>query len=126
VIIDCHTHLNNYHEQVAHTLSDSVANLRAAMREAGVDYSLVLTSYIVNPNRPSVRAVIDAIGEASDLGIVAGISYLNYKVSDLRELADDLPAGSRGSSSTRATSRSTRTTSGSRWCTTWPRSSTCR
>jgi predicted TIM-barrel fold metal-dependent hydrolase len=93
VIIDCHTHLNNYHEQVAHTLSDSVANLRAAMREAGVDYSLVLTSYIVNPNRPSVRAVIDAIGEASDLGIVAGISYLNYKVSDLRELADDLRAG---------------------------------
>ncbi|HVX89523.1 MAG TPA: amidohydrolase family protein [Gemmatimonadales bacterium] len=93
MIIDCHTHLNNYHEQVAHTLSDSVANLRAAMREAGVDYSLVLTSYIVNPNRPGVREVINAIGEAPDLGIVAGISYLNYKVSDLRELADDLRAG---------------------------------
>lgn len=93
MIIDCHTHLNNYHEQIAHTLSDSVANLRAAMREAGVDYSLVLTSYIVNPNRPSVREVINAIGEAPDLGIVAGISYLNYKVSDLRDLADDLRAG---------------------------------
>jgi predicted TIM-barrel fold metal-dependent hydrolase len=93
VIIDCHTHLNNYHEQVKHTLSESVAKLRAAMAEAGIDYSLVLTSYIVNPDRPSVREVIDAIGDAKDLGVVAGISYLHYKEKDLRELADDLRAG---------------------------------
>jgi predicted TIM-barrel fold metal-dependent hydrolase len=93
VIIDCHTHLNNYHEQVKHTLSESVAKLRAAMAEAGIDYSLVLTSYIVNPDRPSVREVIDVIGDATDLGVVAGISYLHYKEKDLRELADDLRAG---------------------------------
>lgn len=93
MIIDCHVHLNNYHEQVAHVLSDSVAKLRAAMAEAKVDYALVLTSYIVNPHRPSVREVVDAIGEASDLGVVAGISYLNYKEKDLRQLADDLRAG---------------------------------
>lgn len=93
MIIDCHTHLNNYHEQVKHTLSESVAKLRAAMAEAGIDYALVLTSYIVNPDRPSVREVIDAIGDATDLGIVAGISYLHYKEKDLRELADDLRAG---------------------------------
>jgi predicted TIM-barrel fold metal-dependent hydrolase len=93
VIIDCHTHLNNYHEQVKHTLSDSVTKLRTAMAEAGIDYSLVLTSYIVNPDRPSVREVIDAIGDAKDLGVVAGISYLHYKEKDLRELADDLRAG---------------------------------
>jgi len=93
VIIDCHTHLNNYHEQVKHTLSDSVTKLRTAMAEAGIDYSLVLTSYIVNPDRPSVREVIDAIGDAKDLGVVAGISYLHYKEKDLRELADDLREG---------------------------------
>jgi predicted TIM-barrel fold metal-dependent hydrolase len=93
VIIDCHTHLNNYHEQVKHTLSDSVTKLRTAMAEAGIDYALVLTSYIVNPDRPSVREVIDAIGDAKDLGVVAGISYLHYKEKDLRELADDLRAG---------------------------------
>jgi predicted TIM-barrel fold metal-dependent hydrolase len=93
VIIDCHTHLNNYHEQVKHTLSDSVIKLRTAMAEAGIDYSLVLTSYIVNPDRPSVREVIDAIGDAKDLGIVAGISYLHYKEKHLRELADDLRDG---------------------------------
>jgi len=93
LIIDCHTHLNNYHEQVKHTLSESVAKLRAAMAEAGIDYSLVLTSYIVNPDRPSVHEVIDAIGDAKDLGVVAGISYLHYKEKDLRELADDLRGG---------------------------------
>lgn len=93
VIIDCHVHLNNYHEQVSHVLSDSVRNLRAAMAEAGIQYSLVLTSYIVSPHRPSVREVIDAIGTATDLGVVAGISYVNYRERDLRELADDLRAG---------------------------------
>jgi predicted TIM-barrel fold metal-dependent hydrolase len=92
-IIDCHVHLNNYHEEQAHVLEDSVARLRAAMAEAGVGYALVLTSYIVNPHRPSVRQVVEALGDAPDLGVVAGISYLNYRERDLRELADDLRAG---------------------------------
>ena len=93
MIIDCHTHLNNYHAPAAPGLSHSVARLRAAMAEAGVDYALVLTSYLVNDDRPSIRQVIEAIGDATDLGVVAGISYLNYKEKDLRELADDLRAG---------------------------------
>ena len=93
MIIDCHTHLNNYHAPAAPGLSHSVARLRAAMAEAGIDYALVLTSYLVNDDRPSIRQVIEAIGDATDLGVVAGISYLNYKEKDLRELADDLRAG---------------------------------
>ena len=53
MIIDCHVHLNNYHEQVALSLDEAIQNLLTAMAEAGVDYSLVLTSYIVSPHRPS-------------------------------------------------------------------------
>jgi len=93
MIIDCHVHLNNYHEHVSHVLSDSIARLRAAMAVSGVDYSLVLTSYIVSPHRPSTSEVIAAIGDATDLGVVAGISYLNFRERDLRELADALKAG---------------------------------
>ena len=44
MIIDCHVHLNNYHEQVEMSLDDSLARLRSVMTEAGVDYALVLTS----------------------------------------------------------------------------------
>ena len=93
MIIDCHTHLNNYHDHPGHVIASSVGRLRGAMAEAGIDYALVLTSYIVNPDRPSTREVIDALGEATDLGVVAGISYLNYREKDLRELADDLREG---------------------------------
>ncbi len=93
MIIDCHVHLNNYHEQVAVSLEESLAKLQQAMAEAGVDYALVLTSHLVNANRPSVAQVVKAVERAPNLGVVAGISYVNYKERDLRELADHLHAG---------------------------------
>jgi predicted TIM-barrel fold metal-dependent hydrolase len=93
MIIDCHVHLNNYHEEVAVSLDESLDRLQAAMAEAGVGYALVLTSYLVNSNRPSVAEVVRAVEQAPNLGVVAGISYLNYREKDLRELADYLRAG---------------------------------
>jgi predicted TIM-barrel fold metal-dependent hydrolase len=92
-IIDCHVHLNNYHEQVALSLNESIDKLLAAMEEAGVDYSLVLTSYIVSPNRPSAAQVIKAIERQQNLGVVAGISFKHYRERDIRELADFLKDG---------------------------------
>lgn len=93
MIIDCHVHLNNYHEQVEVSLEESLDRLQAAMAEAGVDYALVLTSYLVDANRPGVAQVVKAVERVKNLGVVAGISYLNYKERDLRELADYLQAG---------------------------------
>lgn len=92
-IIDCHVHLNNYHEQEAVSLEQSLDRLQEAMHEAGVVYSLVLTSYIVSAHRPSTAQVVKAIEQIPSLGVVAGISYLNYRQRDLRELADFLSAG---------------------------------
>ncbi len=92
MIVDCHVHLNNYHEQLAVSLDDSLAKLQDAMAEAGVDYSLVLTSYLVSPHRPSTAQVVEAIAKVDNLGVVAGISYTNYRQRDLRELADFLEA----------------------------------
>ena len=63
------------------------------MQEAGVCYSLVLTSYIVSPHRPSTAEVVTAAAEIDSVGVVAGISYRNYRQRDLRELADFLGAG---------------------------------
>jgi len=63
------------------------------MAEAGVAYSLVLTSYLVSAHRPSTAEVVRAIENIPELGVVAGISFRNYKQRDLRELADFLGAG---------------------------------
>jgi uncharacterized protein len=93
MIIDCHVHLNNYHEERAVSLAESLEALQAAMAEAGVDYSLVLTSFLVNANRPSTAQVVRAIERIQNLGVVAGVSYLHYQQRDLRELADFLQAG---------------------------------
>ena len=92
-IIDCHVHLNNYHEQVQVSLQDSLDRLQKAMQEAGVGYSLILTSYLVSPHRPSTAEVVKAVENIPSLGVVAGISYVNYRQRDLRELADFLSAG---------------------------------
>lgn len=93
MIIDCHVHLNNYHEEIAVPVDASLARLQAAMREADVSYALVLTSYLVNSNRPSTAEVVRAVEPLGNVGVVAGISYLHYRERDLRELADFLAAG---------------------------------
>jgi hypothetical protein len=92
-IIDCHVHLNNYHEQEVVSLDQSLDRLQRAMDDAGVAYSLVLTSYLVSVHRPSTAEVVRAIEQVDSLGVVAGISYQNYRQRDLRELADFLSAG---------------------------------
>ncbi len=92
-IIDCHVHLNNYHEQTIVSLDQSLDKLQAAMQDAGVCYSLVLTSYEVSPHRPSTADVVRAAAEIDSIGVVAGISYRHYRQRDLRELADFLGAG---------------------------------
>lgn len=93
MIIDVHTHLNNYHEDKILPLQESLDRLLKTMEENKVDYSLILTSYKVNEHRPSVKQVVEAIHNIPNLATVAGISYLNYKERDLREMADYLRSG---------------------------------
>jgi predicted TIM-barrel fold metal-dependent hydrolase len=93
MIIDCHVHLNNYHEERVVSLDQSLDNLQAAMAEAGVAHSLVLTSFLSNANRPSTAQVVKAVERIGNLSVVAGISYLHYAQRDIRELADFLQAG---------------------------------
>ena len=57
MIIDCHTHLNDYDPEHTSSLSDRVSRLEESMSRNGVDYALVLTSYAVNEHRPSTADV---------------------------------------------------------------------
>ena len=93
MIIDVHTHLNNYHEERVRSISECLDNLQESMDRNQVDYALVLTSYKVTEHRPSTRQVIEATRDLNNISVVAGISYLNYKEKDLREISDYLKEG---------------------------------
>jgi len=93
MIIDVHTHINNYHEERVVSLEDCLDKLSETMQENNVNYSLVLTSYKVNEHRPSTQRVVEAISGRDNLGVVAGISYLNYDHRDLLEISQYLEAG---------------------------------
>ena len=73
MIIDVHTHINNYHEDRVVSLEDSLDLLTDTMAENKVDYSLVLSSYKVNEHRPSTKKVVEAISNRNNLGVVAGV-----------------------------------------------------
>jgi predicted TIM-barrel fold metal-dependent hydrolase len=93
MIIDVHTHLNNYHEEKVVSISECLDKLQVSMDRNHVDYALVLTSYKVTEHRPSTRQVIEATRDLKNISVVAGISYLNYKEKDLREISDYLEEG---------------------------------
>lgn len=90
MIIDVHTHINNYHEDRVISLEDSLNLLSDTMTENKVNYSLVLSSYKVNENRPSTRQVVEAIKGRDNLGVISGISFLHYDHRDIREVGEYL------------------------------------
>lgn len=86
MIIDCHVHLNRYTDDDAPTLEGRYHTLRRTMDENGVDYALVLSSYKVNPDRPSVDDILAVVEPDPRIGVVAGVSYNDYRAADLAHL----------------------------------------
>lgn len=93
MIIDCHTHVNNYHDEQVDALEECIARLLKAMRRNRIDEALVLTSYKVVPGRPSTRAVVDATRTHPNLHVVAGLSWTNFTAGDVEELRSLLQEG---------------------------------
>ncbi|HEX6132657.1 MAG TPA: amidohydrolase family protein [Longimicrobiales bacterium] len=86
MIIDCHVHLNRYGEDEAPDLRDRYQLLRAEMDRHRVDYALILSSYLGNHDRPDTHEILDIVSGDPHVGVVAGVSYLNYRAADLAEL----------------------------------------
>lgn len=93
MIIDCHTHLNRYEEGQWATLAERYAELKRDMRANGVDHALVLSSYLVTEARPSTREILEVVGDDPQIGVVAGVSYYNYRAADLADLRSLLREG---------------------------------
>lgn len=94
MIVDCHVHVNNYHDETADRLTENVALLKHEMKKNRVDASLILTSYKVVPGRPSTRAVVEAVKDSPNLFVVAGISYSDFTQRDIDEIRELITAGS--------------------------------
>ena len=93
-VIDCHTHVNNYHHEDVESLQQCLNDLQREMRRNRVDVALVLTSYKVSPGRPPTREVVRATRDLTNVYIVAGISYEHFSPGQLTELREYLRDGS--------------------------------
>lgn len=93
MIVDCHTHVNNYHDEGVGNLDECIQNLLRAMRRNRVDAALVLTSYKVTAGRPSAAAVVEATRAHKNLFVVAGITATGFKPEDLDSLRPGVAEG---------------------------------
>lgn len=94
MIIDCHTHLNNYHNEEVESLQKCLDDLRLQMRRNRVDIALVLTSYKVSNGRPSTAKVVEATRDLPNIYVVAGIDFVTFVPEQLDELREFIKEGS--------------------------------
>lgn len=83
-IIDCHVHLNHYDGTPFKPLEERTQDLLNNMHANAVDYAIVLSSYIVNENRPSVAQLLEATKKHDNIGVVAGYSLDNHNDEDYK------------------------------------------
>jgi uncharacterized protein len=93
MIIDCHTHLINYHDETIHDLPGCIDRLQLTLRRNRVDVAMVLTSYKISPGRPSTHAIVEATRHLPNIHVVAGISWKTFGEEDVEHLRGMLQAG---------------------------------
>ena len=93
MIVDCHTHLNRYIPEQPASLHERYAQLRAEMEANGIDYSIVLSSYKVNEERPSTAEIIRLVHDDERIGVAAGISFYDLSGEAVPELRALLETG---------------------------------
>jgi uncharacterized protein len=90
-IIDCHVHLNNYDrnngiEKKSLSLEERLNSLVQSMHNHSIEYSIILSSYKIDPDRPSTSKIIDVIRKYENrLGVVAGFTIDNHADEDLKD-----------------------------------------
>lgn len=89
MLIDAHVHLNDYHKHEGGHETPTrrqVADLWAKMAERGVDHAVVITSYKVDPDRPSVEEVLDVLAGDGRATVVEGLRWRGEDRTDLEGL----------------------------------------
>ena len=93
MLIDCHVHLNRYHEEVEHPSGSHCQRLFDAMDASGVDHAVVLTSYKTNCDRPGVQEVLMMLHDSPRTSIIEGLRWRGDDRSDLFTMEERIKAG---------------------------------
>lgn len=92
-LIDVHVHLNNYHESSRRPTVENVRELFAKMDEIGVAHAVVITSYRVDMDRPSIEEVIELLTDNPRITLVEGLRWRGEVRSDLFSLEERIRDG---------------------------------
>jgi len=93
MIVDCHVHVNNYHDEAVENLDAAIQELLRQLRRNRVDVAIILTSYKVSPGRPSTQAVVEATRPFRNLFVVAGLSWTSFSERDLDAIRPGVEEG---------------------------------
>jgi uncharacterized protein len=93
MIIDCHVHLNNYHEGSPLPTEAHCRSLFEKMDERAIDHAVVITSYKVSPERPSVENILEILRDNPRTSIVEGLRWRGDDRTDLYELERRIEEG---------------------------------
>ncbi|MEQ8764105.1 MAG: amidohydrolase family protein [Planctomycetota bacterium] len=93
MLIDCHVHLNNYHESTRRPTRENVQDLFDKMAQWNVDHAVVITSYRVDLDRPSVEEVIEILANDPRTTVVEGLRWRSDHRTDLFSMEERIRAG---------------------------------
>lgn len=92
-LIDAHVHLNNYHESTRRPTPENVRELFTLMGELGIDHSVVISSYKIDLDRPSVEELLDLVSHDPRLTLVEGLRWRGDSRTDLYSLETRIREG---------------------------------
>ena len=96
MLIDCHVHLNNYYtsdEENPRPTEANVQRLFDVMAEHKVDHAIVLTSYKVDVDRPSVEHVLEILAEDPRTTVIEGLRWRGDARTDLFHMEERIRDG---------------------------------
>ena len=95
-LIDCHVHLNNYHDvegSVSRPTEEHVRDLFDKLAEHAVDHAVVITSYKVDHDRPSVERLREILAGDSRTTVVEGLRWRGDDRTDLFTMEERIRDG---------------------------------
>jgi len=92
-LIDAHVHLNNYHETTRRPTQENIRDLFAKMEDVGVDHAVVITSYKVDMDRPSVEDIVELLAEDPRVTVVEGLRWRGDVRTDLFTMEERIRDG---------------------------------